>query len=122
MKIKVPHKVRVGPRVFIIKYKDKVLDKEKEELSGACHPANDDMEISLTQNKTKKALFSTIFHEFCHAMFYVGGQTARWGDEGNQEEDIVIVIESYLESMIDWKNPVWMNWKTVTLSPKKEDD
>lgn len=78
--------------------------------------------ISLTQNKNKKFLFSTIFHEFCHAILYVSGQTSRFDKEGNQEEDLAIFLESYLEDMIDWKNHIWMNWKTVTLSPKDEAD
>ena len=120
MKVKVPHSVQIGPRIFQIEYKTKVLDKDKEELSGACHPSYDHMEISLTSNKHKAMLFSTIFHEFCHGMLYVGGQSSRLADEGNQEEDLVIVLESYLESMINWKSPIWTKWKLVELIPKEE--
>ena len=119
MKINAPHKVRIGPRNFKIVYKDSLLSKDKEELSGGCHQASDLIEISLTQNRDKDMLFSTIFHEFLHGVWYVSGQTSRFVED--QEEDLTVLMESYLESMIDWSNPIWTNWKDVNLNYKKDD-
>jgi len=127
MKIKVPHSVRVGPQVYKISYKEKVYqtanpDGGKEEITGACQQGLNLIEISTTENYDKRLLFSTVFHEFCHAMFYVSGQAERLIDDGAQEEGLVIMLESYLESVIDWKHPMWGDWKLVELTPKKLEE
>ena len=126
MKIKAPHSVRVGPQSYKIIYKEKVYqtpnsDGGKEEISGACSQGLNTIEISTTESYNKRLLFSTVFHEFCHAMLYVSGQAERLVEDGAQEEGLVIMLESYLESVIDWKHSMWGDWKTIELTSKKEE-
>ena len=121
MKIKAPHSVQIGPRRFKIEYKKKVFQTgTKEELSGACSAIQQLIEISLEEALTKALLFDTVFHEFCHGMLYVSGQSERLTDE--HEEGLVIMMENYIAPLIDWKSPIWGDWKSVELIPKKEQE
>ena len=113
MKVRAPHAVQVGPKVFTIKYQPMVVH-DGDEVCGYCDGPGYEILLSLTENHSKDALFSTLFHETVHAIWYVTGQ-ADTLKEPNIEEGVTVAMENFLGEAINWKHPMWKEWKVVKL-------
>ncbi len=123
MKVKVPHKVQIGPKSFEIVYKDKVTGREdKDSLCGLCDPVTETITISLTEHPKVSLLMSTVFHETLHGILYITGQaeTLTHGEAGTQEEGIIVAMENFLIPTVDWKSSMWGDWKFEVLNFKEE--
>ena len=112
---KMPHKVRIGGHWADIEYPAKVfLINTKEELSGQCISMQDKMQISRSQNNTRKLMRSTLFHEVIHWTLYITGQENHINyHDIDREEGIVQALELNLLPIVDWKSAMWKDWKFV---------
>mgnify|MGYP003140726036 FL=1 len=122
MRCKLPHAVQIGPLQFNVVYKNKIKDpkEESEIIWGQTYVEKREIEIGLIINRTREQCLSTLFHETLHAVIGTTGHSEILNTANpGCEEAIVITFENYFANTIDWKHPMWMNWKFVDI-PQEE--
>lgn len=83
--------------LFEVRYKENVLDSDGTDVCGTTDGATRVIEISTTANKTEDLQLSSLIHEFCHAVFYVTGQSQHLAAVHVEfEESIVMNMEHAL--------------------------
>jgi hypothetical protein len=115
---RLPHKVRIGNRTVNIHYKHQVLSDNGEELAGQCVAPQESIEISLSDNTTRKLILSTLWHEVLHYVLYYSGQcVALERVDMEREEGVVLALENVLFGAVNWKASMWKDWKLVKVHP-----
>ena len=117
MRLKLPHAIRVGPKVFHVKYHKRVTD-DKDPCHGVCDGINRTIEISTSLHNDREGVLATIFHETVHAVIYTSGQNQNL--DPDKEEALVQMLETHFDSVIDWSHAMWMDWKFVILKSKED--
>lgn len=115
MRCRMPHKVKLGGQIIEITYPERVFDGQ-EELAGICHGPTNKIEISRSDNNSRKLLKSTLWHEVLHFALYISGQTVTLEQQDiEREEGIVLTLETNLLPAIDWKAPMWKDWRLIEI-------
>lgn len=118
MKVKLPHKVWIGPKSFSIVYKS-TIKVDNEVVGGSCYGPKREIEISLSESHTREELLETLWHEIIHAVLYVSGQSSTLNND-DQEEGIVVALEGFLADAVDWNASMFEDWKPVKIKGEKK--
>ena len=108
MRIKVPHKAKVGHKTFTVSYVSKLMN-DGEEVTGMCEGHELSIKISTSVPTNRESVLATLWHEYLHGVLYVSGQAESIGDS-KLEEGLVVALENFTTDTVDWKASCWKDW------------